>query len=109
MTARHETAYPRLKPDPSVRELELHYTPSAEELAFVHGLSSQPSIRLAVMLHLKTLPHRGQFGALRDIPERIVRHVADAMGYRRAFTLKDLDDYDASRRKRDHIVQVRSY
>lgn len=109
MTARHETAYPRLKPDPSVRELELHYTPSAEEREFVHGLSSQPSIRLAVMLHLKTLPHRGQFGALRDIPERIVRHVADAMGYRRAFMLKDLDDYDASRRKRDHIVQVRSY
>ncbi len=109
MTAPHETAYPRLKPDPSARELELHYTPSTEERAFVQGLSSQPSIRLAVMLHLKTLPHRGQFGALREIPERIVRHVADAMGYRRAFTLKDLDDYDASRRKRDHLAQVRSY
>ena len=109
MTAPHDTVYPRLKPDPSARELELHYTPSVDELAFVQGLSSQPSIRLAVMLHLKTLPRRGQFGALREIPERIVRHVADAMGYRRTFTSKDLDDYDASRRKRDHMAQVRSF
>ncbi len=61
------------------------------------------------MLHLKTLPRRGQFGALSEIPERIVRHVADAMGYRRTFTSKDLDDYDVSRMKREHIAQVRSY
>lgn len=109
MTAPHETAYPRLTPDPSARELELHYTPSADELAFVHDLSKQPNIRLAVMLHLKTLPRRGQFGALSEIPERIVRHVADAMGYRRKFSSKDLDAYDASRMKRQHIAQVRGY
>ncbi|WP_458068476.1 Tn3 family transposase [Rhodanobacter sp. BL-MT-08] len=109
MTAPHETAYPRLKPDPSARELELHYTPSADDLTFIQGLSKQPTIRLAVMLHLKTLPRRGQFGALSEIPERITRHVADAMGYRRTFTTRDLDDYDASRMKREHIAQVRSY
>lgn len=109
MTAPHETAYPRLTPDPSARELELHYTPSADELAFMHDLSKQPNIRLAVMLHLKTLPRRGQFGTLSEIPERIVRHVADAMGYRRKFSSKDLDAYDASRMKREHIAQVRGY
>ena len=109
MTAPHETAYPRLTPDPSARELELHYTPSADELAFVHDLSKQPNIRLAVMLHLKTLPRRGQFGALSEIPERIVRHVADAMGYRRKFSSKDLEAYDASRMKREHIARVRDY
>jgi TnpA family transposase len=109
MTAPHETAYPRIKQDPTARELELHYTPSAEELAFVHGVSKQPNIRLAIMLHLKTLPQRGQFGTLSEIPERIIRHVADAMGYRRAFTSEDLDTYDASRMKREHIAQVRSY
>jgi hypothetical protein len=110
MTAPHETAYPRLKPDPNARELELHYTPSAEDMAFVHGLSKQSTIRLAVvMLHLQTLPRRGQFEPLSDIPERIVRHVADAMGHRRTFTSKDLDDYDASRMKREHSAQVRSH
>lgn len=56
MTAPHETAYPRLKTDLSARELEEHYTPSIDELSFVHALSKQPAIRLAVMLHLKTLP-----------------------------------------------------
>ena len=53
MTAPHETAYPRLKQDPTARELEQHYTPSADELSFVQALSKQPAIRLAVMLHLR--------------------------------------------------------
>lgn len=109
MTALHETAYPRLKQDLSARELEQFYTPSAEELAFVHSVSPQPTSRVVVMLHLKTFPRRGRFGALNEIPERVVRHVADAMGYRRQITAKDLDVYDASRRKRDHIAQIRSY
>lgn len=109
MTAPHETAYPRLKQDPTARELDLHFTPSADDLAFVQALSKQPAIRVAVMLHLKTLPHRGGFGALRDIPERIVRHVAEAVSYRRAFTVSDLEAYDASRMKREHVAKIRHY
>jgi TnpA family transposase len=109
VTAPHETAYPRLTPDPSARELELHYTPSAEDRTFVDGLGKQPQMRLAAMLHLKTLPRRGQFGALSDIPERIVRYIADSLGYRRRFTVKARNAYDALRTKDRHIAEIRRY
>ena len=39
MTSPHETAYPRLKADPTQKELRELYTPAEAELAFVAGLA----------------------------------------------------------------------
>jgi TnpA family transposase len=109
MTAIKDTAYPRFKPDPNAKDLEEAYTPTVEETAFVASIAEQPRIRLAVMLHLKAYQKMGRFVTLDEVPERVVRHVADVMGYRRVFSLDDLAAYDASRRKREHTKALRDY
>lgn len=109
MTAMKDTAYPRFKPDPNAKDLEEAYTPTPEEIAFVRSVTDQPRLRVAVMLHLKAFQKMGRFVTLDEVPERIVRHVGDVLGYRRAFSLDDLSTYDASRRKRDHVKALRSY
>jgi len=109
MTSVRETAYPRPKPDISADDLDELYTPTPEEVKIVQSIAEQPRIRLAVMLHLKLHQTLGRFISLDEAPERIVRHVAEAMGYRRVFSLEDLSNYDASRRKRVHMKAIREY
>ena len=41
MATLHETAYPRLKPDPTAKELEEIYTPTAAEIAFAKQLTTR--------------------------------------------------------------------
>ncbi len=48
MATLHETAYPRLKPDPTAKKLEEIYTPTAAEIAFAKQLTTQPGRQLAV-------------------------------------------------------------
>ena len=55
MATLHETAYPRLKSDPSAKELEEIYAPTAAELRFVRKITTQPTTQLAVLIHLKLL------------------------------------------------------
>ena len=50
MATLHETAYPRLKPDPTAKELEEIYTPTAAEIAFAKQLTTQPGPQLAVLI-----------------------------------------------------------
>lgn len=59
MATLHETAYPRLKPDPTAKELEEIYTPSAAEIAFAKQLTTQPGPQLAVLIHLKLFQRLG--------------------------------------------------
>lgn len=39
MATLHETAYPRLKPDPTAKELAEIYTPTDAEIAFVRSIT----------------------------------------------------------------------
>ena len=76
MATLHETAYPRLKPDPTAKELEEIYTPTAAEIAFAKQLTTQPGPQLAVLIHLKLFQRLGYFTVLADVPERIRKHIA---------------------------------
>ncbi|HHA2392915.1 TPA: DUF4158 domain-containing protein, partial [Stenotrophomonas maltophilia] len=71
MATLHETAYPRLKPDPTAKELEEVYTPTAAEIAFAKQLTAQPGPQLAVLIHLKLFQRLGYFTLLAEVPERI--------------------------------------
>ncbi|ODU40551.1 MAG: transposase [Lysobacteraceae bacterium SCN 69-123] len=108
MTTLHETAYPRLKPDPTAKELQDIYTPTVAELQCVRGITTGPATRLALLLHLKLFQRLGYFTMLADVPERIVQHVARAIGMRRVPADK-LASYDASGGKRGHLAQLRSF
>lgn len=68
MATLHETAYPRLKPDPTAKELEEIYTPTAAEIAFAKQLTTQPGPQLAVLIHLKLFQRLGYFTVLAGRP-----------------------------------------
>ncbi len=109
MATLHETAYPRLKADPSAKELEEIYTPSAAELKFIRKIATQPTTQLAVLIHLKLFQRLGYFVTLASVPERISQHIAQAAGRRRSLSSAELKRYDSSGGKRSHMAHMREY
>ncbi|WP_261998237.1 DUF4158 domain-containing protein, partial [Stenotrophomonas sp. Ste96] len=109
MATLHETAYPRLKPDPTAKELEEIYTPTAAEIAFAKQLTTQPGPQLAVLIHLKLFQRLGYFTVLADVPERIRKHIAKAARLGRVLDTDQLERYDASGSQRRHMPQLRQF
>lgn len=109
MTAPHETTYPRLKQDISAKDLRDYYTPTPNDMRFIHQLSSQPHRRLMLALQLILFKRLGAFVLLKDTPERIIRHVAQSLNYQLKIKPAELDEYDQSRVRRDHITKLRDY
>ena len=69
-----DTAYPRLKINPSAKELNELYTPTVYELAFARERARQPLQRAGLLLLLKTFQRLGYFAACAEILGPIVRH-----------------------------------
>jgi len=109
MATVQETAYPRLKPDPTAKELEEIYTPTPAELSFVRDITTQPTTQLAVLIHLKLFQRLGYFTQLTEVPERIRQHIAQAAGLRRALKLGRLESYDTSGGKQRHVTLLRQF
>lgn len=109
MTTLHETAYPRLKADPTPKELREVYTPTENELAFVFDAIQRPASRLAVLLHLKLFQRLGYFTRLTEVPDTIKNHVARAAGYLKLPPSEQLDRYDDSGAKRAHMGLLRQH
>lgn len=109
MATLHETAYPRLKPDPTAKELDEIYTPSGGEVRLARSMATQPTTQLAVLIHLKMFQRLGYFVILADVPERIRQHIAQAAGLRRALSIRDLNRYDVSGAKRAHMARLRKF
>lgn len=109
MATLHETAYPRLKADPSAKELEEIYAPTSAELRFVRKIATQPTTQLAVLIHLKLFQRLGYFVTLASVPERISHYIAKASGRRRSLSGAELKRYDSSGGKRAHMAHLREY
>ena len=109
MTTLHETAYPRLKPDPTAKELREVYTPTEVELTWVRSTAQTPTARLAVLLHLKLFQRLGYFVLLAEVPMRVIQHVAHASGYVRIPAAEKLTAYDTSGAKRGHLARLREF
>src|SRR3546814_14081719 len=98
MTTLNETAYPRLKPDPTNKELQEIYTPTEAERLCVAAIATGPATRLALLLHLKLFQRLGYFTPLAEVPERIVQHIARSVGMRRVPTER-LASYGSEERR----------
>lgn len=109
MATLHETAYPRLKPDPTAKELAEIYTPTEAEMAFVRGITKQPSTQLAVIIHLKLFQRLAYFTLLADVPDRIRQHIAQAARLRGTLKSGRLESYDTSGGKRRHMELLRQF
>ncbi|MDR0769576.1 MAG: Tn3 family transposase [Burkholderiales bacterium] len=109
MTSPHETAYPRLKADPTVRELDEIYTPTRRELAFINTLARRSLNRVAILMHLKLFQRLGYFTQLTDAPETIRNHIAASIRFHRPLTLADLKRFDVSGTRPHVITALRRY
>ena len=81
MPSASDTAYPRLKANPSDKELTEIYTPTENELTFVRKRTNQPIQRVGLLLLLKTFQRLGYFVSFADIPDAIVRYIASCAGF----------------------------
>lgn len=101
-----ETAYPRLSPHPSGRELQELYTPSRAELALAHRQARETTSVFGFLVLLKTFQRLGYFVMLRDVPEAIINQVAASVGL---LILPDMRAYDESGTRTRHLSLIRGH
>jgi TnpA family transposase len=75
VTAIERTAYPRLTPRLSQKELEESYTPTLQEIQFVSAQGRGAEPRLTRLVLLKTIQCLGYFPALSTVPNPIIAHL----------------------------------
>ncbi len=104
MTAIHETAYPRLKPNPIPDELEKNFKPTYDEI-FLMEDSTKSSLsdvyKLGFILTLKCFQCLGYVVNIQKIPEVIVNYISQAMGIQK---ILDLNAYSPSAKKRHRKI-----
>ncbi|MGR3280009.1 DUF4158 domain-containing protein, partial [Acaryochloris marina NIES-2412] len=107
MASVHETAYPRLKRNPSDQDLSAIYTPTKEEMALAQHLTRSPQTQLGFLVMLKTYQRLGYAIKTSDVPAAAVRHIATIVGLH-GFQL-DLSTYDRSPTRYRHLHVIRGY
>lgn len=107
MPAIHETAYPRIKPNLSPKELKELFTPTEEELFLLDSKTKRTLTvtRFGFMLMLKCYQYLGRPVTLPTIDATIKNYLAEQMGID---PLIDLTDYNKLARYR-HIQSIREY
>lgn len=109
MSTLSETAYPRLNPDPSPKELKEAYTPTTDELRFVDSIATRPLQRTAVILQLKMFQRLGQFGTAGNLAPAIREHITSHAGVLLPPTLRELQRYEKSGGFKLLIKSLRSH
>lgn len=88
MPSPQDTAYPRLKSNPTERDLIRLYTPTSEELALARRVTRNSATRLNFLILLKTFQRLGYGITLAHVPARIIRHLVTTTQL--PITLQDL-------------------
>ena len=107
MTAIHETAYPRIRSNLSAKELEALYTPTPDDLAFIHRSTKSPVAAFGGVVLLKTFQRLGYFPSFDALPPRLIHHLATAFGVLTSHVL--LQEYEQRGFRRWHVPQIRAH
>ena len=107
MPSVHDTAYPRLKSNPSTKELFSLYTPTTDELELAQRVTRRPVTCLSFLVLLKTFQRLGYAIALATVPASIIRHIV--MSSHLSTSQQDLSRYDASATRKRHLSIIREY
>jgi TnpA family transposase len=107
MAAIHETAYPRIKPNLTYKELKEIFAPTEEELILLDSRTKKtlPIPRLGFMVTLKCYQYLGRPIKAEKIDESIKKYIAAVLGVNQKL---DLKNYNKKTRKR-HIKIIREY
>jgi TnpA family transposase len=105
VTAIHETAYPRIRSNVTDKELVELYTPTEEQLLFADENAQAPVQKLGLLVLLKSFQRLGYFPMLREIPPRVIRHIAGAASLDDA--VLSLENYEKVGSRRRHTPKIR--
>ncbi len=107
MAAIYQTAYPRLKSNPSIEDLVTVYTPSEEEIELMNTCTRNPTSNLGFMVLLKTFQRLGYFIMIADVPKAILTHLIDSLELNDRKT--KINKYDTSGARQRHMKIIREY
>jgi len=107
MPSIHETAYPRIKSDPSPNDLVSVYTPTPEEEAFADAITRQPTAKLGLLIQMKVFQRLGYFISINDTPNIIIEYIANSVGEDKI--PDELYRYDTSGARQRHLKNLRNY
>ncbi|MEL7071686.1 MAG: DUF4158 domain-containing protein [Cyanobacteria bacterium J06581_3] len=107
MPSVEETAYPRLKSNPSRQALETLYTPTAAEVALAQKHTRGEVATLGFLVLLKTFQTVGYPVQVSQVPSAVVCKIASTLKSQRV--PDELSDYDASGTRRRHLKVIRQY
>jgi TnpA family transposase len=107
MVAIHETAYPRLKPSFTPKELIEVFLPTDEELLFIkkNTRKSSPAIQLGFLLTLKYYQYIGRPILVRKIQPQVQRYIESYLGLD---NINLVEHYTNQNRIR-HIKRIRDF
>lgn len=109
MTQIHETAYPRLKADPTTQEIQDVYTLTSAEIEFIDQIAKRPTARTAAFLYLKLFQRLGYFVQIKDVPPVIRQYILFQTGYPRPPKFEELTRFDRSTKRIPVIAALRRY
>ena len=107
MPSLQETAYPRLKSNPSTKAFAQVYTPTAEEIALAQKVTRGEIPRLGFLVLLKTFQTVGHPVQVAHVPRTIIIHIAKIIQV--TLSPGDLSGYDASGTRRRHLSVIRKH
>lgn len=109
MTAIHETAYPRLKPNPDEYELKQNFSPTKEETELLNKNTSRksPHSQLGFMLSLKCYQCLGYHTPINAIPRSIIDYIANAIEIK--FDKAKLQNYMQLKQRKRHKAIIRKF
>jgi len=107
MVSVHETAYPRLKSNSTVHELQEIYTPNPEEIAFASEATQNDHTYLLCLISLKTFQRLGYFINPIEIPMPIAQYIARQGGGE--ITAAQLSSYKDSASRSRHRDDIRAF
>lgn len=107
MLSIHKTAYPRLRSHYTFAELKEFYTPDERELAFAIKHTREPANQISLLVLLKVAQRLGYLPLWPEIPQTIISHITQCVGY--LFSPSLPDNYDGSGNRSRHIKWIRSF
>ena len=107
MPSVEETAYPRLKSNPSSEALETLYTPTNEEIALAQQAVRGDLPTVSFLILLKTFQTVGYPMQLSEVPTSIIRRVADSVDSQ--LTPEEIAGNDNARTRQRHVKAIRQH
>ena len=107
MPSVEETAYPRLKSNPSLEALETLYTPTDDEIALAKQTARGDLPTVSFLVLLKTFQTVGYPMLLAQVPTPIIRRVAASVNSQ--LSLEDIAGYDTSGTRQRHVIAIRQH